>query len=145
MAKKNHTGVLLNYTAIAPSKWKFGLIICLLKRIWDICSDNNYFQQEVEKLKTMFLRNGYPVKFLNSAFEQFQNSKNGDGTKKSDDPNVDKVYIKIPFIGAASVKFGKSLAILFKDTFALDVVPVLTFFKVKAYFSLKSRPFKLSC
>ena len=69
--KKTHTGVLLNYTAIAPSKWKFGLIICLLNRIWDICSDNNYFQQEVEKLKTMFLRNGYPVKFFNSAFEQF--------------------------------------------------------------------------
>ena len=87
--KKTHTGVLLNYTAIAPSKWKFGLIICLLNRIWGICSDNNYFQQEVEKLKTMFLKNGYPVKFFNSAFEQFQKSKNGDGTKKSADSNAD--------------------------------------------------------
>ena len=93
----------------------------------------------------MFLRNGYPVKFFNSAFEQFQNSKNGDGTKKSDDPNVDKVYIKIPFIGAASVKFGKSLAVLFKDTFALNVVPVFTSFKVKTYFSLKSRTPKSLC
>ena len=55
------------------------------------------------------------------------------------------VYIKIPFIGAASVKFGKSLAILFKDTFALDVVPVFTSFKVKTYFSLKSRTPKSLC
>ena len=69
--KKTHTGVLLNYTAIAPTKWKFGLIICLLNRIWDICSSMAHFDREVEILKNMFASNGYPAQFFDSAFLDF--------------------------------------------------------------------------
>ena len=134
--KKTHTGVLLNFCAITPMKWKFGLILCLLNRIWDICSNANYFKQEVEKLKIMFIKNGYPVKVFNSAFERFWKSKNNDAKKDSD---PDAIYIKIPFIGSASTKFAKSLSAIYKETFGSKLVPVFTSFKVKTYFSLKSR------
>ena len=43
--KKTHTGVLLNFSAMAPTKWKFGLIFCLLNRVWDICSSCTYFDK----------------------------------------------------------------------------------------------------
>ena len=69
--KKTHTGVLLNYTAIAPTKWKFGLIICLLNRVWNICSSMAHFDREVETLKNMFKSNGYPAKFFDTAFLDF--------------------------------------------------------------------------
>ena len=134
--KKTHTGVLLNFCAIAPIKWKFGLITCLLNRIWDICSDSNYFHQEVEKLKTMFADNGYPTKFFNAAYEKFCKSKNNPERKEKDNKEI---HIKIPFIGSASVKFGRSLSKLFKDTFDCNLIPVFTSHKVKSHFSLKSR------
>ena len=69
--KKTHTGVMLNYNAIAPTKWKFGLIICLLNRIWDICSSRMHFNKEVEILKNIFISNGYPAQFFDSAFLGF--------------------------------------------------------------------------
>ena len=36
--KKTYTNVLLNFNAVVPNCWKNGLIICLLKRAWNICS-----------------------------------------------------------------------------------------------------------
>ena len=136
--KKTHTGVLLNFTAVAPTKWKFALIICLLNRVWDICSDNWHFNAEVEKLKNMFIKNGYPTKFFSSALNRFQASKQTSKTsdeKTSDDTN----YIKIPFLGPASVKFAKSINMLFEQYYGTKLTPVYTSFKVKTYFGLKSR------
>ena len=52
--KKTHTGVFLNYTAIVPNKWKFGLIMCLLHQAKVICSNDNYFKAEISKLREMF-------------------------------------------------------------------------------------------
>ena len=142
--KKTHTGVLLNFTAVAPTKWKFALIICFLNRIWDICSDKYYFDEEVEKLKRMFVKNGYPTKFFSSAFARFQTSKQ---TCKTSDENTsdDKNYIKIPFLGPASVKFAKSLSTLFEQYYDTKLTPVYTSFKVKTYFGLKSRTPKFLC
>ena len=40
-----HTGVLLNYNANCPKKWKSGLILCLLYRAELICSNNFLFSR----------------------------------------------------------------------------------------------------
>ena len=126
--KKSHTGIFLNYCGMATTKWKSGLIVCLLNRAWDICSDISYFHQETEKLKNMFIKNGYPIQLFTSAYERFWNSKNSNVKKDSTDSDI---YIKIPFIGPTSVKFGKTLAVIFKETFDTTVEPVFTSFKVK--------------
>ena len=134
--KKTHTGVLLNFSALAPLKWKSGLVLCLLNRCWDICSNRNYFQIEVNKLKTMFMNNGYSAKFFDTAFERFWKSKN---TEKTNNSEENDIHVKIPFIGPASVKFGKSLSRIFKETFGCTLVPVFTSHKVKSHFNLKCR------
>ena len=36
--KTTHTGLLLNFDALCPLKWKSGLILCLLNRAKAICS-----------------------------------------------------------------------------------------------------------
>ena len=68
--KKSHTGVLLNFNAVAPSKWKSGLIMCLLHRAKKICSSDMLFYNEVEKLKLMFYTNGYPLYIFNKALDK---------------------------------------------------------------------------
>ena len=35
--KGTHTGVFMNFAAMAPQKWKFGLIFCMLHRAYAIC------------------------------------------------------------------------------------------------------------
>ena len=142
--KKTHTGVLLNFAAIAPMKWKFGLIQCLLNRVWDICSSSTYFDIEVGKLRDMFASNGYPVQVFKTALERFRKFKTSSKDKNTDSEN-DLISIKIPFIGSSSVKFAKSLSAIFKDTFGTKLNPVYTSYKVKTYFGLKSRTPKFLC
>ena len=132
--KKTHTGVLLNFTALAPTKWKFGLILCLLTRVWDICSSIEYFHQEVGKLRKMFLNNGYPSSFFDKAYEKFSNNrlqKNNDTVSEVAD---NAIYLKIPFIGPASTKFAKSVSVIFENTFDVKINPIYTTYKVKKLF-----------
>ena len=49
--KPTHTGVFLNYAALVPWKWKFGLVFCLIHRAYVICSNPMLFQQEISKLR----------------------------------------------------------------------------------------------
>ena len=142
--KKTHTGTMLNFTAVAPIKWKFGLIICLLNRIWDICSCSVYFEKEVDTLKNMFAANGYPMHFFNSALTRFQNNKKFDKHNVTAS-EIESVHMKVPFIGPASVKFAKSLSSIFEETFGSKLSPVFTSFKVRNYFGLKSRTPKFLC
>ena len=63
--KSSYTSLILNFSAIMPmfpQKWKFGLIQCLLHRAYIISSNLDIFHKEVEFLKNLFTRKGYPVK-----------------------------------------------------------------------------------
>ena len=51
--KPTHTGLLLNYNAYCPKKWKSGLISCLLHRAKLICSNNLLFLNEVGLLRNV--------------------------------------------------------------------------------------------
>ena len=69
--KPTHTGLLLNYNANCPKKWKFGLISCLLYRVKLICSNNFLFLNEVGLLRNMFASNGYPIWFFEKCLKKF--------------------------------------------------------------------------
>ena len=69
--KKTHTGVMLNFTAAVPNIWKIGLIRCMLNSAKAICSTEELFNKEVEKLKKLFGANGYPSVFFEKTLEKF--------------------------------------------------------------------------
>ena len=66
--KITHTGVFLNYLAVAPTVWKKGVILSLLYRAKMICSSASTFNIEVSKLKKMFVANSYSVKFVDNVY-----------------------------------------------------------------------------
>ena len=142
--KKTHTGLFLNFSAITPKNWKIGLILCMLNRTWDICSTKEFFRNEVEKLKSMFLKNGYPVQFFEKTLEKFICRKNTEKEAKKETEEYG-IFIKIPYIGSKSTEFAKKLSKLYEEAFDLKVTPVFTSFKIKNYFSLKSRTPKFLC
>ena len=62
--KPTNTNLILHFNSLCPTKWKSGLILCFLNRAKRICSSDFFFDEEVSKLKKMFLNNGYPSLFF---------------------------------------------------------------------------------
>ena len=62
--KDTYTGVMLNFSSIAPLKWKRSLITCLLHRATVVCSTQTLLNQEIVRLKNIFFSNGYTERFF---------------------------------------------------------------------------------
>ena len=147
--KTTHTGVFLNYFAMAPTSWKKGLIFCLLNRAKSICSSASLFNIEVNNLKDMFINNSYPVWFFDNVYKQFLDKLNisstcntvDDGT----DDNLPYVIFRVSYLGKSSIKFAKNVSDCVANNFPVKVRTVFSTFKVRSYFNLKcSSPSYLS-
>ena len=135
--KSTYTGLILNFTAMCPQKWKFGLAQCLLHRAYTISSNWKIFSEEIDFLKSIFVKNGYPEGFFLSCVNKFLKDKftNSSNVTVKDD-TLETIFF-IPYIGLPSVIFGRKLRELFKKYYCIDIRIVYSSFKVKNYFSLK--------
>ena len=136
--KATYTSLILNFSAMCPFKWKFGLIHCLLHRAYTICSDWLLFHQEVEFLRKVFSKNGYPESLFNSCLNRFLKSKFNKQCIKVKEDGIETLFF-VPYIGLPSAIFSKKLKAIFKKYYGIDLKIVFTSFKVKNYFSLKCR------
>lgn len=139
--KPTHTGLLLNYSAYSPSKWKISLIYCLLHRAFTICSSYSLLHAEILKLQSMFINNGYPLQLFQSIVKKFLDRVRSPNVVTGTTSNQDEpknTTLVLPYLGKVShilesrirslcLKYNISPRILHKP------------FKVGAYFSLKSR------
>ena len=115
--KRTYTGLILNFSAVCPQKWKFGLIQCLLHRAYTISSSWLTFSQEVDFLKGVFSQNGYPEDLFTSCLRRFVNNKCDKSIQNSKikEDRVETIYF-IPYIGLPSIIFSwklKELLIFF--------------------------------
>ena len=70
--KPTNTDVVLNFRAVAPPLWKAGLILCMLHRARKVCSSMLSFDREVDTLRSIFGKNGYPADFFNRVVQKFE-------------------------------------------------------------------------
>ena len=56
---------MLNFNAVCPIAWKKGAIWCHLNIAKILCSNDELFNLEVDKLRQMFYQTGYPSPFFN--------------------------------------------------------------------------------
>ena len=136
--KSTYTGLMLNFSAMCPQKWKFGLIQCLLHRAYTISSSWFLFSKEVDFLKDVFLKNGYPENLFFSSVRKFMDGIYNVRQPKVTEDRVETLFF-IPYVGLPSLVFGKKLKGLLKTNYNIDVKLIYTSFKVKNYFSLKAR------
>ena len=65
---------LVGFTCILKvflsASFKFGIVYTLAYRCFRICSDWTKFNQELRFLKGVFLKNGYPLGFIDSCFKK---------------------------------------------------------------------------
>ena len=70
--KATNTDVILNYSSVAPMKWKTGLIKCMVHRAHNVCSNQVLLRREIDHLRQMFFKNGYPRKLFDQILEEFR-------------------------------------------------------------------------
>ena len=69
--KPTFSGVYMHFESFLPTIYKFGMIYTLVYRCFKICSDWTKFHEELNFLKQIFLKNGYPPSFTDNYFKTF--------------------------------------------------------------------------
>ena len=113
--KPTFTGVYSHFESLLPLVYKKGLIFTLLYRIFHICSTFEIIVEEVNKLKSIILKNGYPVtlidKCINIFFLRLYKPKEILHTVEKM-----KLSISLPFLGKQSLEVKRKLENLFSKT-----------------------------
>ena len=68
--KPAFSGVYTHFEIFLPGAYKLGMIYALAYNCFRICSDWEKFNQEFRFLKGVFLKNGYPLGFIDSCFKK---------------------------------------------------------------------------
>ena len=103
--KATFTGEYIRWNSFGPKTRKTNLIATLTHRALKICSKSS-LQQELDTIKSLFLKNGYPESVINARISkkilQFQKHP-------IEGPQRCPVYLKLPWIGETSVIFEKKI------------------------------------
>ena len=138
--KPTFSGVFTNYESFIPMYQKRGLVHTLLHRSFSICCDLKTFHFEIDHLKTILIKNNYPLNLIDSCIKSFLHKLY---TPKVVVPNVPKrnFFVKLLFLGSTSFQIQKKLQKLFSDKLTscnLKIVftsPV----RVKSFFTFKDK------
>ena len=71
--KMTFSGVYSNFCSFMPETYKRGLVSTLLYRAYMISSSYQSLHKEIENLKKIFSKNGYPIKFVDRCILKFFN------------------------------------------------------------------------
>ena len=92
--KSTFSGFFTNYESFIPTYQKRGLLHTLLHRSFSICCDFKTFHFEIDHLKTILIKNNYPLNFIDSCFKSFLNKLY---TPKAVVPNVPKRNVLLSY------------------------------------------------
>ena len=99
------TGDYIRWNSFGPKTRKTNLIATLTHRGYKICSKSS-LQQELDTIRSLFLKNGYPESVINARISKkilkFQKHPI-EGSQRC------LVYLKLPWIGETSVIFEKKI------------------------------------
>ena len=133
-------GLFNNYENFIPTYQKRGLLHALFHRSFSMCCDFRTFHSEIDHLKTILIKNNYPLNFIDSCIKSFLNKLY---THKVVVPNVPKrnVFVKLQILGSTLFQIRKKLQKLFSDKLTscnLKIVftsPV----RIKRFFIIKNK------
>ena len=106
--KPTFSGVYTNFVSFLPDEYKRGLIYTLLFRIFSIVSDYSKFHLEVQKLREVMLKNGYPSSFFDKYVKSFLTRIFKVKTIKATVERKELLLV-LPYLGAASLQLRTKL------------------------------------
>ncbi|XP_057302826.1 uncharacterized protein LOC130636989 [Hydractinia symbiolongicarpus] len=106
--KPTFSGVYTNYNSFLPEEYKTGLIMTLIFRIFKIVSDFSRFHLEMQDLRNILLRNGYPSSLIDQCIKSFLDRMFQDKKVFSTVSKLE-VLIILPYLGNISLKLRTHL------------------------------------
>ena len=126
--------MFINYKSNAPTKWKAGLIKCFIHRAKTICSNQTKLDQEINNLRNIFSKNGYPKHFFEKVVRENTQTNN-----ETSDTTSNDFILKIPYVGKPSTTFSNKMKKLVQMEFNKEIRTVYQTDKVGNYFALKDK------
>ena len=68
--KPSDTGLVMNFHALAPKKYKRSVVSGMVHRIVRACSCDDHVQNSLAKAKMILMKNQYPSKFIDKIFQE---------------------------------------------------------------------------
>jgi hypothetical protein len=138
--KETFSGVYMNFRSFLPTTYKSGLLSTLLYRAYSISSSFNSLHEEVEKLKKIFARNGYPSKFVDRCIFMFLN-KIYEKRKTVATVAKKEFMIVLPFLGSTSLRTKNQLIRSFRELLPFSKLKVVfkTSRRISSCFSFKDK------
>ena len=101
----------MNFKSFVPRSFKINLISCLVLRAFKICSEKLSFERELDYLKSFFLSNNFPCKFVENSLIRTLRSIYNCKPPIHTVPKKD-VYICLPYLGNYSFILRKKLMLM---------------------------------
>ena len=111
--KTTFSGVYTHFRSFMPEMYKRGLVSTLLYRAYMINSSFLSLHKEIENLKNIFSKNGYPSKFVDKCIATFFNKLYEKKIIVHTVPKMDLMVV-LPFLGTTSWKVKNDLIRTFK-------------------------------
>ena len=106
--KSTDTGLVMNFLALAPMKYKRSVVCGMIHRIFRSCSNFKTLNESLNKAKLILEKNQYPKSFVDSIIKETLDKLIGTETVSEKDKSED-FDLKIQYRGKVSDEFKKTL------------------------------------
>ena len=135
--KPTDTGLIMNFHALAPRRYKKSVVQSFVHRISRCCSTRENVLSSLDRAKGILDKNQYPPSFYNPIIQEtLQKISEADEQETAPDPSIStepattKHLFKIQYRGPVTDKFVKTLFEI-----KAPVVPVITIRKIRTFVS----------
>ena len=139
--KPTDTGLIMNYYALAPKRYKKSVVQSFVHRIHRCCSSKENMMLSLERAKETLEKNQYPSSFFNPIIQETlrkiettaaeHNSTTTPQQQAPDnEPSTPKHMLKVQYRGSATDKYVKTLFEV-----KAPVIPVITIRKIRTFVS----------
>ena len=123
--KPTNSNVYIHWDSYAPEQWKVGTLLGMIRRAYDICSNEQELTKELDHLKEVFTNiNGYPKGLVERILKKVKAEKNTEVTETSsqettetieeETPNEQILMMKVPYAGEKGEGLIRRLKTSFK-------------------------------
>ena len=111
--KPTDTGLIMNYHALAPKRYKHSVVSGFVHRIYRACSSWQLFHESLEKAKCVLERNQYPPTFYEPIIKQTLDTilatTEVTSSTSPDQTNAEKKQVFVQYRGKVSEDYARSL------------------------------------
>ena len=148
--KTTNNSIYIHWKSHAPKQWKIGTLTNMIRRSYEICSNDDELEKELAHLKNVFTTtNGYPKNLvmcqMKKVKEQQQQQKSNNSSDEIEESNEDgdqkTLILKVPYAGEKGETLLKDMKRTLQQNLPDDIKcnVVQTGTKLSRHFNVKDK------